>query len=87
MPISAEQLSQVARLTLAAPSVREAALALRESLPGLRISTVDALDMRNEQPAVNLGTRQLYLMESDGHCWSVTRDPALAQAIVLTETS
>ncbi|NSL54853.1 hypothetical protein HJ583_007435 [Uliginosibacterium sp. IMCC34675] len=85
MAITAEQLTQVARLTLAAESLGAAVSAVRTTLPGLRVSSVDAMDMKHEEPALNIGERALFLMESDGHCWSVTRDPALAAGIVLTQ--
>ncbi len=85
MAITAEQLTHVARLTLSAGSVREAVSAVRDTLPGLRVSAIDAFDMRGEEPALRIGERNLYLMESDGHCWSVTRDPAQAAGIVLTQ--
>lgn len=87
MAITAEQLTHIAHLTLAAGNVRDAVSAVRESLPGMRVSTVDAMDMRNEEPALRIGDRHLYLMESDGHCWSVTRDPAQALGIVLTQNT
>lgn len=85
MTINASQLTEVARVTLGAASLREAVSAVREVLPGLRVSAVDAFDMRDEEPALHLGERNLYLMESDGHCWSVTRNPATAVGIVLTQ--
>ncbi len=85
MAITAEQLTQVARLTLAADTIGAAVSAVRSSLPGMRVSSVDAMDMKHEEPALHIGERALFLMESDGHCWSVTRDPAQAVGIVLTQ--
>lgn len=85
MAITAEQLTQVARVALASAGVREAVATLRNTLPGLRVSSVDAFDMRDEEPALRIGPCNLFLMESDGHCWSVTRDPAQALGIVLTQ--
>jgi hypothetical protein len=86
MAITAEQLTEVARITLAASSVADATRALREILPGMRVSSVDAFDMKNEEPVLHLGNRDLYLMESDGHCWSVTRDPGTTVGIILTQS-
>ena len=85
MAITVEQLTLAAQITLRAATLPEAVRELRQTLPGLRASTVDALDMRGETPAVHLGKRDLFLMESDGHCWSVTGDPAQALGVVLTE--
>lgn len=85
MAIDAEQLSRVARITLSAVTLREAVSAVRALVPEMRVSTVDAFDMRGEAPALRVGDRDLFLMESDGHCWSVTRNPQVAKAIVLTE--
>lgn len=85
MSVSAEQLAEVARITLNAAGARAAVTALRAHFPALRASTVDAFDMRGETPALHIGDCDLFLMHSDGHCWSVTTDPAEAQAIVLTQ--
>ncbi|HEY9191520.1 MAG TPA: amino acid--tRNA ligase-related protein, partial [Methyloversatilis sp.] len=67
MGLNAEQLTEVARITLAAGSLREAVNGVREALPGIRASTVDAFDMRGETPALRIGDRDLFLMHSDGH--------------------
>ena len=85
MGLNAEQLTEVARITLAAGSLREAVNGVHEALPGIRASTVDAFDMRGETPALRIGDRDLFLMHSDGHCWSVTADPLAAHGIVLTQ--
>ncbi|WP_341674841.1 hypothetical protein [Niveibacterium sp. SC-1] len=85
MAIDAQELTQAARVALVAASVGDAVQALRRLLPGIRASAVDAFDMRGETPVLRLGDRDMFLMQSDGHCWSVTGDPAHAQAIVLTQ--
>jgi len=41
--------------------------------------------MRGETPALRIGDRDLFLMHTDGHCWSVTSDPLVADGIVLTQ--
>jgi hypothetical protein len=48
---------------------------------------MDAFDMRRETPAIEVVDtgRSAYLMATDGHCWMVTPDPALARALVLTQ--
>jgi len=85
MAINAEQLTQVARITLSAVTLKEAISEVRQVLPGIRASEVDAFDMRGETPVLRIGDRDLYLMESDGHCWSVTEKPDRALGIVLTQ--
>lgn len=85
MGLDAEQLTQVARITLAAASLREAVDGVRRVIPGIRASTVDAFEMRGETPALHIGNRDLFLMHTDGHCWSVTSDPLVADGIVLTQ--
>jgi hypothetical protein len=68
-----------------AGSVREAAAALRAQFAPLRVVVTDAFDMRDETPA-GRGTRHaLYLGASDGHCWTLTDDPATAAAVFITE--
>ena len=60
----------------AAAGVREAASALRARFQPLRVVVVDALDMRDEAPAASGVHHMLWLGASDGHCWTVTADPA-----------
>jgi hypothetical protein len=68
-------------------SVREAAAALRASLEPLRIVVVDAMDMRDETPAVSGERYQLFLAASDGHCWTVTQDPAQVAGLYISPRS
>jgi hypothetical protein len=90
MAITAEQLTQAAEIVSQADSVRAAATTLRERLSPLKALVLDAFDMRGEAPAVHVPMTQgperaLYMMSTDGHCWSVTRDPLQASALVLTQ--
>lgn len=85
MALTPDQIEEARALLGAAPTLRAAAASLREQLPGIRASVVDAFDMRGETPGVQVGARSLYLMSTDGHCWNVTSDPAAASALVLTE--
>ena len=85
MAVTAEQLTQAALILADAPTVRAAAAAIREQLAPLRTLVVDAFDMRGEKPAVQVEQRALYLMSTDGHCWSVTREPGSASALALTQ--
>lgn len=85
MGLDSTQLDELARITRGAGSLREAAGELRRAFPGLHVSTVDAFDMKGEIPALHAGDRDLFLMQSDGHCWSVTQDAAAAAAVILTQ--
>jgi hypothetical protein len=87
MALTADQLATLAALAGQAPSARAAAASIRTALPGLRASVVDAFDLRDEQPALQAGGLSVYLMSCDGHCWSVTGDPAQASAVVVAERS
>ena len=86
MAINAEQLTAVARIALQSVTLREAVAQVRQILPGIRASAVDAFDMRNEQPALRIAQRAIYLMSTDGHCWTVTAEPQQASAFVLTQS-
>ncbi len=85
MAISQEQLTQAALIVSDSPTVRAAASAIRERLTPLKALVLDAFDMRGEKPALRLDSRAIYLMSTDGHCWSVTAQPEQASALVLTQ--
>jgi hypothetical protein len=65
--------------------VRDTAAALRRCCAPLRVVVVDAHDMRDETPALSTERHHVYLGASDGHCWSVTQDPARAAGLFITE--
>jgi hypothetical protein len=52
----------------------------------MRVVLVDAMDMRDETPALRLGARNVFLASTNGHCWSVTDKAEDATALILTET-
>ena len=68
-----------------AATVRDAAALLRQRYAPLRVVVVDAFDMRDETPAAQGDKRTLYYGSSDGHCWTVTSDPAQAAGFFLTD--
>lgn len=84
-PGPAARLADAVRLADTAATVRDAAALLRQHLAPWRVVVVDALDMRAEIPAVRGARRWLYLAASDGHCWSVTDDPARAVGLYLCD--
>ncbi len=86
MGLTETDVTRAADLLRAAGSTREAIVALRTAFPSVRALTVDAADMRGESPAVQAGARALFLVASDGHCWTVTNRAAEAAAFVLTES-
>lgn len=86
MAITPEQLSEATRILGESDSVRAAAAAIRERFAPVRALVLDPFDMKDEQPVAEAGQqRALYLMATDGHCWTVTREPAQAHAFVLTQ--
>jgi hypothetical protein len=83
--MQASALAEALAIADAAGSVREAAAALRERFAPMRVVVVDALDMRDETPAAIGARRQLYFGASDGHCWTVTAEPAQAAGFFIAE--
>lgn len=86
MAITTDQLTEAAQILGASPTVRAAAATIRERLAPLRALVLDAMDMREETPTMQVDQqRAIYLMSTDGHCWSVTHEPTSASAFVLTQ--
>jgi hypothetical protein len=84
-PFDAAALAEAVSLADAAGTVREAAAALRARFAPLRVVVVDALDMRGEPAAATGAKRTLHLGASDGHCWTVTTDPAQAAGLFIAD--
>jgi hypothetical protein len=85
MAFTPDYLGSAGEVIGAAPSLRDAAAIWRARDPATRVVLVDAMDMRDETPALLLGTRRVYLATSNGHCWSVTEQPDEATALILTQ--
>ncbi|MBI3367364.1 MAG: hypothetical protein HY021_02580 [Burkholderiales bacterium] len=83
--MDASVLARAVTIADGAGSVREAAAALRTHFAPLRVVVVDALDMRDETPAAVGAKHQLYYGASDGHCWTVTDQPARAVGFFIAE--
>jgi hypothetical protein len=66
-------------------SLHDTAAALRRHCAPLRVVVVDAHDMRDETPALSSARHRIYFGASDGHCWSVTQDPARAAGLFVSE--
>ncbi len=78
-------LRRVSEVIGTAPTLRDAAAIWRARDPETRVLLVDATDMQDETAALQIGQRRVYLATSDGHCWRVTRQPAEATALILTQ--
>lgn len=85
MALRAEDLDRMEALTAAVASAREAVAALRSGFPGMTISRVDAMDMRDEVPARKLASFDLFLVDARNHCWTVTQEPQLATGVVVAD--
>jgi cytidylate kinase len=85
MALTPDQIQQAGSVVAEAASIRAAVVLLRREFAGMQASVVDAMDIRDETPVLQLGPRAIYLAASNGHCWSVTADPARADAFILTE--
>ena len=85
MAVTADYLLEASAVIGAAASLRDAAALWRARDPAMRVLLVDAMDMRDETPALLLGARKVYLASTNGHCWSVTDKAAEATALILTQ--
>lgn len=84
-PPNAPDLDVAAALADAAPDLRAAAAALRQAYPALRVSVIDAFDMRDEPAARRGRLRSLWLCANDGHCWRMTDDAGEAAALFVAD--
>jgi hypothetical protein len=85
MAVTVEHLQAASDVIGAATTLRDAATLWRARFPDVRAVVVDALDMREETPALLLGRRKVFLAASNGHCWHVTQQPEDASALILTQ--
>jgi superfamily I DNA/RNA helicase len=85
MAMTPDYLRTAAEVIGAASSLRDAATLWRARDPDTRVVLVDAMDMRDETPALLLGKRRVYLGTSNGHCWTITQQPEEATALILTQ--
>lgn len=85
MAITPDYLRNAGEVIGAASSLRDAAALWRARDPAMRVVLVDAQDMNDETPALQLGTRRVYLATSNGVCWHITQQPEEATALILTQ--
>lgn len=87
MGLSADDMNALSGLGDAAPDVAALAAAARARWSGLRVTVVDAVDVRGETPVLETASARVFLLGSDGHCWSMTTDPAAATGLMLAARS
>lgn len=85
MGLSSIHMRDAAELCGAASGLREALEGWRERHPGVRAMHMDPVDLRGEAPLLTIGYRSLYLIATNGHCWSITLRPDEADGLILTE--
>ena len=85
MAITPDYLREAGDVVSSAASVREAAATWRARDPAMRVMVADAMDMRDETPALQVGSRCIDLATSSGMCVSITQQPELATAMILTQ--
>lgn len=86
MSINGEHFRAACDLIATSDSIRQAASAWTLQQPGVRMVVVDALDMRDEVPALRIGAgRNVYMAASNGHCWHVTTQPEDASVLIVTQ--
>lgn len=90
MALTDEHIQGARTLLAKAASVRDAAAAWRTQHSAIRMVLVDAMDMRDETPALRLdaatgAARCVYMAATNGHCWHVTTQPDEATAFIVTE--
>lgn len=85
MALTHEALRNAGEVVRSASTLREAAAPWRLRDPATRVIVVDALDIRDETPVLQLGARRIYLATSSGVCLSITQQPEHATALVLAE--
>jgi hypothetical protein len=86
MPVTTDYLREASEVIGTAATLRDAAALWRARDPAMRVLVVDAMDMRDETPALTLGLRSVYLASTNGHCWSVTDNAQDATALILTQS-
>jgi len=91
MALSTEHIHSASTVLAQAGSARQGASAWRGLHPAIPMVVVDAMDMRDETPAlrVNLAkgeTCSVFLAASNGHCWHVTTLAEVATALIVTES-
>ena len=83
MTIAPMQVTQIDTTLVFAKADAQTIATLRKLTPGLTITRVDALDMRDEAPFRVYEKISLFLIDGREHCWKITQDPECATGIAL----
>ena len=83
MPLTLHQLEQIDDVLAGAPDGALAMAALRQRLPGLRVTECDASDVDCETPFRGYGAFDLHLVDGRDHCWRLTIDPDVATGVMI----
>ncbi len=83
MAIDPTRVAQIDTALASASADAQTAAFLRRLAPGLMVTRVDALDMRDEAPFRVYEKVSLFLIDGRDHCWKITQDPACATGIAL----
>ncbi|MGO9174245.1 MAG: hypothetical protein ACLP7P_20080 [Rhodomicrobium sp.] len=85
MGLSAADIEEIGAL-LGAPGAGPAALtALRARFPQLSLTRVHASDLGMEAPFRQYASWDLFLVDGNAHCWSLTDNPERATGLVITQ--
>jgi len=87
LALTPDDLAVLTRPGNIAADVQALAASARSQWRELRVTVVDALDVRGETPVLVTAAANVFLLESDGHCWSMTTDPAAAAGLMLAARS
>ena len=85
MAMTRDYLLTAGEMIGSAATLRDAVTLWRARDPDMRVVIVDAMDMQDEIPALELGKRRIDLATSTGHCWNITQQPEEATALILTQ--
>ncbi len=85
MALTADQIRTITELVLYEPTLSEAAASWRKHYPGVRVIRISAVELLNEEPAVEFRGRRVYFATSTGVCVSVTNEASEADMLILAQ--
>lgn len=85
MGLSVEQLKDIGAMLIAASPSENPVAAIRTGFPDIQVSRCDAIDMRGETPYRHVGEYDVFLVDTNSHCWRIVDDPVAAGGIVISE--
>ncbi|MEM5440244.1 hypothetical protein [Paraburkholderia diazotrophica] len=85
MALTVAQIHTITELVLYEPTLSEAAASWRKRYPDVRVIRISAVELLNEEPAVEFRGRRVYFATSTGVCVSVTAEASEADMLILAE--